>query len=78
MNLKKITAYTVYVNPQTHYFWVRLRLDNNNDDIFDLKVENLPDLTAIVDLLRNESHILFDTQTQNIVIGWEQAGELHP
>jgi hypothetical protein len=78
MRLKKITAYTVYANPHTHYFWIRLRMDNNNEDTFDIKMETLPDLMAMVDLLRNETHTLFDTETQNIVIGWEEAGEKHP
>ena len=78
MNLKKISAYTVYINPATKYYWVRIRMENSNPEIYDIELQTLPDLTALVDVLRNEANTLFDWETKNVVIGWEAAGENSP
>jgi hypothetical protein len=78
MKLKKINAYTVYANPTSRYYWLRLRLEGIEDEVVDLKVETLVELAAIAELLRNENNTLFDPETKNIVIGWETAGEFHP
>lgn len=78
MKLKKITAYTIYTNPEEKYFWVRLRLEENDQDIADISLPSLAEMQALVDLLRNESRVWYDTETNNIVVGWEPVGENAP
>lgn len=75
--LKKITAYTVYANPQTEFFWVRVKLENS-EETHDYPFQNVSDLNAFVELLRIEQYTYFDTQNKNLVIGWEPTGENAP
>ncbi len=77
-NLVKINAYTVYANPQKKYFWLRLRLEECTPEIIDMQCSSMQELTALVDILRNEANTLFDPENQNIVIGWEPTGEHAP
>lgn len=78
MDLKKINAYTVYANPLKKYFWVRIRIENPEEETFDVPCETMIDLGVLIDLLRNESNTFFDAESQNIVVGWEPTGENSP
>ncbi len=75
--LKKITAYTVYANPQNEFFWVRVKLENS-EQTHDYPFQNLSDLNAFVELLRHEVYTYFDPKNKNLVIGWEPTGEDAP
>jgi hypothetical protein len=77
MELQRITAYTVYANPNKEYYWIRMKFEGS-EETKDLQVKTLPDLNAIVDLFRNETHCYYDESTQNVVIGWEATGENSP
>lgn len=75
MKLRKISAYTVYANPMTQHYQVQLKLEDEPEQIKEMALSNLPDLNALVDLLRNEANTQYDLETGNIVIGWEPTGE---
>jgi hypothetical protein len=77
MPLKKITAYTVYANPQRKFFWVRVKLENT-EETHDYPFENVVELNAFTELLRHEQYTYFDSENQNLVIGWEPTGEHAP
>lgn len=74
--LKKITAYTVYANPQTEFFWVRIKLES--EETHDYPFQNVSDLHGFVELLRSEQYTYFDSTNKNLVIGWEPTGENAP
>ncbi|NJL14617.1 MAG: hypothetical protein HC913_17520 [Microscillaceae bacterium] len=78
MDLRKVLAYTVYVNPSQEYFWLRIRLEDTHPELQDIKCASLADLHVLVDLLRNESNTLFDLNSHHLVVGWEPTGENCP
>lgn len=75
MNLQRVISYTVFVNPASQYFWVKLRVGSMGMPPVDVRLNTLSDVQAYVDLLRNEQNVMFDPQTQNLVIAWEPTGD---
>ncbi len=78
MSLKKISAYTVYFDPRKQYFWLRLRLEDEQQSMIDVPFNGIEELSAAASLLRNETETFYDPKTGNTVIGWEPTGENHP
>jgi hypothetical protein len=77
MKLDKIVSYSVKINPHKSIYQLKLKLVSAEES-YDINFKSVIDLSAIVELLRDEQNTFFDTSTEEIVIGWEPTGENDP
>lgn len=77
MKLDKIVSYSVKINPHKSIYLLKLKLASAEEP-YDINFKSVIDLSAAVELLRDEQSTFFDTSSEEIVIGWEPTGENDP
>ena len=77
MKLDRIVSYSAKINPHEGVYLLKLKLASAEEP-FDMNLRNVQDLSAMVELLRDEQSTFFDTTSKDIVIGWEPTGENDP
>lgn len=77
MKLDKIVSYSVKINPHKSVYQLKLKLASVEES-YDINFKSVIDLTATVEILRDEQSTFFDPSTEEIVIGWEPTGENDP
>jgi hypothetical protein len=77
MKLDKIISYSVKINPHKSVYQLKLKLASAEEP-YDINFNSVIDLSAIVEILRDEQSTFFDTAAEEIVIGWEPTGENDP
>lgn len=73
----KISSYLVTLRPMSGDYFLKIKL-NMEDEAIEIKISTAAELAAITELLRNEKNTFFDRNKDEIVIGWEPAGENDP
>lgn len=74
---EKIYNYSVLINPATKEYTLRLKISNVEETV-EHSFGNISELSAIVELLRDETFTFYDTNAKEIIIGWEPTGENDP
>ena len=77
MNFDKIISYSVKLNFHGEIYQLKLKLASAEEPV-DVNFKNVVELAVTVDLLRNEKSTFFDTNSREIIIGWEPTGENDP
>lgn len=77
MKLDKIVSYSVKINPHKTIYQLKLKLASAEES-YDINFNSVIDLSATVEILRDEQNTFFDTAAEEIVIGWEPTGENDP
>lgn len=77
MKLDKIVSYSVKINPHKNIYQLKLKLASAEES-YDINFNSVIDLSATVEILRDEQNTFFDTAAEEIVIGWEPTGENDP
>ncbi len=77
MKYNKIINYSIKINFLKNVYQLKLKLASVENP-FGINFKNVSDLSATVELLRNEQNTFFDIETNEIVIGWEPTGENDP
>ena len=77
MKLDKIVSYSVKINPNKSIYELKLKLESAEKS-YDINFKSVIDLSATVEILRDEQSTFFDTTTEEIIIGWEPTGENDP
>jgi hypothetical protein len=68
MKLDKIVSYSAKISPHEGVYHLKLKLASAEEP-FEVNFKNMQDLSAMVELLRDEQSTFFDTSTKDIVIG---------
>jgi hypothetical protein len=73
----KIQSYLVTLNPANQEYILKLKLISVEEAV-EMTITTATELASIVDLLRNEKNTYYDKEKNEIIIGWEPAGENDP
>ncbi|HEY4785305.1 MAG TPA: hypothetical protein VIH57_04620 [Bacteroidales bacterium] len=77
MKYDKIISYSVKINVREGVYQLKLKLIEGEEP-FEVDFKSILELSAATELLRNEQNTFFDSQTKDIIIGWEPTGENDP
>lgn len=69
-----INQYAVWIKPNENYYRISL-YDTDNGMAYQRDVSGPEELSAIVDLLRNEDRCWYDPDANRITVGYEPVGE---
>jgi hypothetical protein len=78
MRFEKIINYSVKIGPSEKLYLLKLKLINSEEEPYEVKFSSACELAAVTELLRDEANTFFDTETNEILIGWEPTGENDP
>ncbi|HEX2934272.1 MAG TPA: hypothetical protein VHO72_02870 [Bacteroidales bacterium] len=74
---EKIYNYSVLLNPVSKEYTLRLKISNVEEPV-EHSFGSISELSAIVELLRDETFTFYDTTAKEIIIEWEPTGENDP
>jgi hypothetical protein len=69
-----IDQYAVWIKPNQNYYKIGLR-DTSGGMVYQPRVSGPEELSAIVDLLRNEDRCWYDPDANRFTVGFEPVGE---
>jgi hypothetical protein len=75
--LKRIYNYSVKIKPEAGTYELKLKVSEIELPI-DINFKTISELSALVELLRDEEYIFYNISTGEIIIGWEPTGENDP
>jgi hypothetical protein len=74
---EKIINYSVKIKPTEKLYSLRVKL-KESEVTCEIKFSSAVELAAVTELLREENSTFFDSEKQEILIGWEPTGENDP
>ena len=75
--LKKIYNYSVKINHQSGEYELKLKVSEMELPV-DIYFKSISELSDLVELLREEEYTYYNSETSEIIIGWEPTGENDP
>lgn len=77
MNQLKILNYSVSIQPLAKHYSIKLKVQDLERPV-EFHQESIRELEALASLLRDEINAFYNSETNEIIIGWEPIGENDP